>query len=404
MRARFTSSLIALTMLAAACERGEPADGLQPLALESAAEQGSGVDADDEEVGRIVQRGALSLQVARTDAIDLAFERHAYLLEVDGEAVITIEAEGLTGDLRPALTVHAPLLAGFNPEALAVGESAEAGAPARIDEIVLPEAGVYLVVVGSDDEHGRGMYRLRARCDAGACVADSALLDECLPPVADRIFDCADRLMDAVDTDPEDGVITALDALHLCTRPHELAPAHADVCADTFHPACEVPFEPFVEAQSVACFDALVQDFEAPLDLTEIPVPTEIAVALDDAVKARCADSGCDVELRAFAYGDQFPTLREATVVTAAMSEPDLGGSYTHRSAWALQQRLVALEVEDVFTELRARLDLGDDPVVGRLFGSMEVAPHTDLLVETHAALFRSERVVVTLRATEHAS
>jgi hypothetical protein len=398
-----TSSLIALAILAAACERGENADRTQPLMTQTEVVADDDTDVDGE-VGRVVQRGTLAFDVAQTDAIDLQLERHAYLLEVHGEAVVTIEADGLSGDLSPALTIHAPLLAGFNPQELAASEVTEAGESARIQEIVLPEAGVYLVVVGSDDEQGRGSYRLQAQCDGGDCNVTSTLLDECLPSVADHVVACADQTMDAVDSNPEDGVITALDALHLCTRPHELTLAYAEVCADSGSQVCEIPFESFAAAQGTACFGALKSDFEAPLDLTEIPVPADVAAALDTAVQARCPDATCTIELRAFAYGDQFPTLREATLVTAAMSEPDLGGSYTHRSAWQLEQRLAALEIENVFADLRARLDLSADPVVGRLFGSMEIAPHTDLLVETNAALFRSERVIVTLRATEHAS
>jgi hypothetical protein len=402
MRTRTASSLIALAILTAACESAESAEEVAPLVVES---EGESADADTaEERGRTVQRGELAFGVSRSDAIELALERHAYLLEVEGETVVTLEAEGLTGDLTPSLTVHAPLLAGFNPQALAIGEAEAEGEAARIQEIVLPEAGVYLVVVGSHDEQGRGAYRLQAQCDGGACAVESPFAGQCLPAVADRIADCADWVMDAVDQNPEDGVLTALDALHICTRPHELAPAYAEVCQDTLLPGCGGSVQPFVEGQAAACTEALAGDFEAPLDLTEIPVPDHITEALETAMAERCAEGTCSVELRAFAYGDQFPTLREATLVTAAMSEPDLGGSYTHRSASWLDQRLEALAIRGVFGDLHTALDLTGQPVVGRLMGSMEIAPNTDLLVETHAALYRGDNVIVTVRATEHAS
>lgn len=400
MRPLLASSLLLLATVGAACERGEHADGVAPITAQSEIEGG---DADADETGRTVQRGVLAFDAPKTDAIDRAFERHAYLVEVEGEAVITVQAEATSGDLGPALTIHAPLLAGFNPEALAIAEAGDAGGSAVIDEIVLPEAGVYLVVVGSDDGQGRGEYQVEARCDAGACAVAPALLD-CLPPVADRIFACADQVMDAVDTNPEDGVITPVDALHSCTRPDELASVHAELCDGSATPACDLPFDVFAEAQGIACFQALQKDFEAPLDLTEISMPDALAAALAQAVEQRCPEASCTVELQAWAYGDQYPSLKEATLVTAALANPEAAGSYAHSSAWALEERLVDLEIGHVVEGLRGSLDLETPPVVGRLFGATPVDEHIDRLVETHVALFRPERVIMTLEVSQPAS
>jgi hypothetical protein len=416
MFVRSASSLIALAILTAACDHGNTAEPLgaitihpggQPRGTGPSADGGGQAD-DADEVGRIVQKGQLAFEAPKTGVIDVSFERHAYLLEVDGETVVSVRAEGRSGDLIPSISIHAPLYAGFNPQELAISETVEAGEAARLDTIVLPEAGVYLVVVGSEGE-GRGEYTVVASCDGGACAQASAVPSECLPEVAEAVFACADRVMDQVDSNPEDGVLTSLDALHLCTRPQELAPIHFELCGDTLCDGpigemCTAPFEVFAEAQGAACLDALREEVEAPLDMTEIPMPTKIAKALDEAVASRCAEASCTIRLAAYAYGDQYPALKEATLVAAALSNPEASGTYSHASAWELAQRLSNLEIEDVVADLRSDLDIERDPVVGRLFGANPIAEDVDLLVETHVALFRSDRVIVTIEVAQPTS
>ena len=416
MFVRSASSLVALAILTVACERGDAADALLPISVhpnggpsgsvEVEPEGDSDLDAD--ETGRIVQRGELAFEAPKMEVIDLRHERHAYLLEVTGESTVTLRAEGRSGDLTPSITVHAPLLAGFNPEELAVSDTVDADGLALVERVVLPEAGVYLVVVGDDLGEGRGSYSVVASCEGGAC-AGAAAIDGCLPEVAEAIVACADRVMDDVDANPEDGVLTALDALHLCTRPAELAPAHFRLCGDTLcdgaiDQTCSVPFEIFAEAQATACIAALQDDMQAPLDMSEIPLSDEVAKVLDEAVASRCPEGSCTIEVKAYAYGDQHPTLKEATLVAAALSNPETTGTYSHSHMWELRQRLNELELATAFKALHIDLGISSDPVVGRLFGAQPVSEHVDLLVETNVVLFRADKLIVTIEVAQPAS
>lgn len=184
---------------------------------------------------------------------DLEF--HGYTLDVRAGALVKLDIThlGSSSALDSTLFVYGPATAAgaFGSDAIAFDDDSGWGGLSRLSGLALPEAGRYLIVVGTFDGQGRGRYRLTASCQSGECgPAPSGL---CHQAIAADIRGCvADLLMD-----PERAPASELEAIELCGDIEPVADAFDAVCAASDPPDfCDGTLEEFaLEVLPVCIFE-----------------------------------------------------------------------------------------------------------------------------------------------------
>ena len=200
---------------------------------------------------RVDLRGALQYDVPVDGEMREDLEFHGYTFAARAGAVVTIEVTqaGSSRSMDSTLFVYGPRneSGGFGTEAIDFDDDSGWGRLSRLRDLALPEAGTYLVVVGTHDGRGRGRYRLKASCPSGDCAP--AAEGDCHPVVAEEVHICiADLVANA-----EAGTTSEIDALEPCLDAEVIVRAFDAICAGSPEPFCERPFEEFATAQAEAC-------------------------------------------------------------------------------------------------------------------------------------------------------
>jgi hypothetical protein len=204
---------------------------------------------------RVMDQGSLEFGAPRTGAFAEDLEFHGFRLSVRAGAVVTLDNThlGTAAKLDSTLFVYGPRGAdGFGASAIAFDDDSGWGKHARLRDLVLEQAGEYLVVLGTADARGRGHYRLEARCENGACEPLPAA-PACHAGLADGIQRCiAEQIADA---DLEgDTTIAYQDALAICTDGEAMGPVFDEVCNSAAPPAfCALDFESFFFGEVPTC-------------------------------------------------------------------------------------------------------------------------------------------------------
>ena len=135
--------------------------------------------------GLIVEKGALELGEAAAVEADIAGrgQFHAYEIALPESASIDLEItqKGSTRDLNTTLYVYGPRddAGQWSSEHIAFDDDDGWGPLSRIRGFEAPEAGTYLVLVGTYSGKQNGHYRIRATCANEQCDAQPAIASVC---------------------------------------------------------------------------------------------------------------------------------------------------------------------------------------------------------------------------------
>ncbi len=103
---------------------------------------------------------------------DLEFFGYRFRADSGADVSLGITQLGTAADLDTTLFVYGPETTMFSDE-LAFDDDSGWGAQSRIESLIVPEQGAYLVVVGTKTGRGRGTFGLELGCNAGDCVPPS---------------------------------------------------------------------------------------------------------------------------------------------------------------------------------------------------------------------------------------
>jgi hypothetical protein len=231
---------------------------------------------------------------------------------------------------------------GYGDDSIAFDHDSGWGALSRLTNLALPEAGEYLVVVGTGDGQGRGNYTLSAECANGQCeVVDPALLDQCDNAVLELIDDC---VAEAIFLDPfidpdlalEDCTADGMASFYfdiLCfpsfAVPREWCPVGEDRFIDEMMPECRLSFFGNQPMSDVS----LTEEFLS----NELELLEEIA--------NECAS--CEVKIASYTYDPIHSGMSIDEAVEAVRAHIDGGAEYDNDGA---------VSVAALVTELQAHL------------------------------------------------
>lgn len=212
---------------------------------------------------QVALKGALGWggDAAVTGAFEQDLQFFGYTVEVGADSVVTLEVtqKGSSRSLDSTLFVYGPRTeaGGFGTSALAQDDDAGWGRLSKLKGLSLPQAGTYLVVVGTDDAMGRGAYRLMLTCESASCapIQPGPVVGQCHPAFASAIDTC---VSDWIENEPEWFYSTTRrDLVEQCSDIEILAPAHDQLCAgpDAVQSVCGQSLEQLNSDQVPECMN-----------------------------------------------------------------------------------------------------------------------------------------------------
>lgn len=321
--------------------------------------------ADVEE--RIDRRGALALTGAvaeATDELTEDFELHGYTLAVSAGARIDAEItqRGTARGLDTTLFVYGPLREVGAPERRAFDDDGGWGLLSRVEGVVLPESGHYLVIVGSQDGLGRGRYRLEVSCADDACASEAPR--GCPPEAEHWLNHCAQQVLwDAEFEIPRDA------ALEACVSEPELVRETYDAPCDVRHPPlwCLAGFAEYERAILPACNELLRPRYAPPPEPDLVLERVEVSDALLSVIDVDDGNDETHVSVRA--YRSEDPDAAIADVVEAvrqATGEPSWFRTEEAPGDFAFYPPYYGLDADEVIAAL-VREAGSDAYALGRL-------------------------------------
>ncbi|MEM7608015.1 MAG: hypothetical protein AAF411_21895 [Myxococcota bacterium] len=179
-------------------------------------------------------RGAIAFGGSVEGVFEDDLQYDGYAFQAVAGAVISVETtqRGSARDLDDVILIYGPddPVLGYE-DATRIGGDDDSGwgRHARVEGLVLEEAGNYLVIVGTKNGQGRGQYRVELGCDSGACAPAAPTTDVCPGLIMGRIELCyeSERF--------DDGESAAV-AFESCTDEFRLIEDFEDDCSDASPP------------------------------------------------------------------------------------------------------------------------------------------------------------------------
>lgn len=222
------------------------------------------------------------------------------------------------------------------------------GDHARIEELVLPAEGNYLLVVGTKDGQGRGAYRLALQCPTGDCEPSAGDLTAC----DGSIVGYADLCIDARMGDEGESLERAFDN---CADEDTLEEQMVDACEYSATPPayCAAGMDRLRDEMVPACRNTIGFEFglvSGPQDTNSGPVFGDWAEALDLAAMRDLGSQGFDGQ-------NGIRTIRRS-----ALRAPDSDRLYARFDAMALAEHnpdwLEVLQVHDEWDDFTEWVEL----------------------------------------------
>jgi hypothetical protein len=233
---------IALTGLLVALLNGcamAPEDGSREP-IRPSTEEGK----EDVNLGAITMRDSLQVGEEAQDEFtaDLQFFGYQFGGAAGAEVMIEITQRGTARDLDTTLFVYGPQVTNASDE-IAFDDNSGWGDQSRIDSLVLPAEGSYLIVVGTIDGRGRGQFNLALTCLSDDCQAEAIELscEDFQDLVDDCSYECVDEYLAESDWGYDDcpnGICpvdedTIDECFYYCTADADVLESHRDyVCGN----------------------------------------------------------------------------------------------------------------------------------------------------------------------------
>jgi len=393
MRSAFVATVVAVLLTALGCAGGEGGSIPEPNFNGSA-------DFFDNAVREL---GEITIDGERTGEFEHDFDFQGYTFTVGENAVVDIEVpqRGTTRDLDPTMFVYGPL-SSHAPTRLAFDNDSGWGPYPRITGLALPEAGRYLIVLGTATNAGRGTYTLTLGCASESCVVvPDEVLGECDSDAADYIRDCVyETVMDYGYEMAES------EAFEMCTD--------SDVGDDCFDylcgwsntaPWCAAGLERFQAEMWPACVAEVAADYPDPLD----PEVDLIGLPLNDALESimEVANDSCEYscwnELALYRYeweGDEVPSVNGVVAAIRLEQDSPGPGAFTASSAPSLdwiRDVTASSGMEGVVDAIFA--EFGDDaPLLGELSANWYAAAGAEAWATVYVLYFPNQQRVAAIR------
>jgi hypothetical protein len=331
---------------------------------------------------------------------DLEF--HGYRFRVGAGASFNAEVTqaGSSRGLNTTMFLFGPRQqnGAYPPDAIEFDDDSGWGDLSRLRDLSVDEDGEYLLVLGTHYGEGdRGRYRFVLECNDDSCEPDSPPVD--LTVCADEVLDYAHECIAEYTWDTQDPQY----AIAQCTEAGYFADIYDSLChvgaLATPHPMCQYGLEAYNEHMVPACQAELRGDLpQSDLDLSGRLVNEELALLLEQ-LQEQC-DEHCDVEIDAWTYQGDDPTLAEAAEAVRA----SIDGGVNYSDGGSLTPDGAASHI-DGFTDFAAAADRFSEsstPQIGLLRASSVPFANVDAFTSRVFLVYPDTNTIVSIEETEY--